>query len=46
MDLDEDQRREINEMLDRGEKLRRKMEGRGSDDDSDDDEEDAVKPSK
>ena len=40
----------INEMLDRGEKLRRKIEGRGSDDDSDDDgdddEEDAVKPSK
>lgn len=39
-DLDEDQRREINEMLDRGEKLRRRIEGRGSGDDSDGDDDD------
>lgn len=30
-ELDADQRREINEMLDRGEKLRRRIQGRGSD---------------
>lgn len=38
-ELDEDQRRDINEMLDRGEKLRRKIRGEGEsgDEDSDDD---------
>ncbi len=40
-ELDEDQRRDINEMLDRGEKLRRKVQGQGSsDEESDDDESD------
>lgn len=39
-ELDEDQRREINEMLDRGEKLRRRIQGQGSDE-SDDDNEDS-----
>ncbi|KAH9897707.1 Utp14 protein-domain-containing protein [Cubamyces lactineus] len=40
-ELDEDQRRDINEMLDRGEKLRRKIRGEGeSDDDESDDESD------
>lgn len=41
-ELDVDQRREINEMLDRGEKLRRRIQGQGSDesDDEDDDSED------
>ncbi|RDX46820.1 Utp14-domain-containing protein [Lentinus brumalis] len=40
-ELDEDQRRDINEMLDRGEKLRRKIQGQGSsDEESDDDESD------
>ncbi|KAI0713127.1 Utp14 protein-domain-containing protein [Cerioporus squamosus] len=39
-ELDEDQRRDINEMLDRGEKLRRKIQGQGSsDEESDDDDE-------
>ena len=40
-ELDVDQRREINEMLDRGEKLRRRIQGQGSDEDSDSDEDDA-----
>lgn len=41
-ELDVDQRREINEMLNRGEKLRRRIQGQGSDesDDEDDDSED------
>lgn len=46
-ELDVDQRKEIAEMLDRGEKLRKKIQGKGSDeesdeksDDDDDDEED------
>lgn len=39
-DLDEDQRQEINNMLDRGEKLRRRIEGRGSGDDTDEDDDD------
>lgn len=39
-ELDEDQRKEINEMLDRGEKLRRRIHGKGSDDESDDGDED------
>ncbi|RPD64660.1 Utp14-domain-containing protein [Lentinus tigrinus ALCF2SS1-7] len=39
-ELDEDQRRDINEMLDRGEKLRRKIQGQGSsDEESEDDDE-------
>ncbi|KAI0334039.1 Utp14-domain-containing protein [Cubamyces sp. BRFM 1775] len=43
-ELDEDQRRDINEMLDRGEKLRRKIRGEGEnseDDESDDESDDA-----
>ncbi|KAI9060478.1 Utp14-domain-containing protein, partial [Trametes sanguinea] len=41
-ELDEDQRRDINEMLDRGEKLRRKIRGEGEsgDEDESDDESD------
>ncbi|KAI0714788.1 Utp14 protein-domain-containing protein [Earliella scabrosa] len=40
-ELDEDQRRDINEMLDRGEKLRRKIRGEdGSEDEESDDESD------
>ncbi|KAI0354648.1 Utp14-domain-containing protein [Trametes cingulata] len=39
-ELDEDQRRDINEMLDRGEKLRRKIRGEGSGDEESDDESD------
>lgn len=39
-ELDEDQRRDINEMLDRGEKLRRRIQGRGSDESEDEDEDD------
>ena len=40
-ELDEDQRQDINEMLDRGEKLRRKIQGQdGSEDEESDDEED------
>lgn len=35
-ELDEDQRRDINEMLDRGEKLRRKIRGEGESGDEDD----------
>lgn len=40
-ELEEDQRRDINDMLDRGEKLRRKIQGRGdgSDEEESDDEE-------
>ncbi|KAI0094168.1 Utp14 protein-domain-containing protein [Irpex rosettiformis] len=38
-EVDGDQRREINEMLERGERLRRRVQGRGSDDDSGSDEE-------
>lgn len=42
-ELDEDQRRDINEMLDRGEKLRRKIRGEdGSDDDDSEDESDEA----
>ncbi|KIP03917.1 hypothetical protein PHLGIDRAFT_25886 [Phlebiopsis gigantea 11061_1 CR5-6] len=37
-ELDQDQRKEINEMLDRGEKLRRRIQGRGSDESDEDDE--------
>ena len=37
-ELDEDQRKEINEMLDRGEKLRRRIQGHGSDESGEDDE--------
>ena len=36
--LDVDQRKELEEMLDKGEKLRRKIQGVGSDDDEDEDE--------
>ena len=41
-ELDEDQRREINEMLNRGDKLRRRIHGQvsGSDDESEDEDED------
>ncbi|KAI0783149.1 Utp14 protein-domain-containing protein [Abortiporus biennis] len=39
-ELDEDQRKEINEMLDRGEKLRRKIRGEGSDSESEDEDSD------
>lgn len=39
-ELDEDQRNDVNEMLDRGERLRRKIQGRGSDDDDDGDDSD------
>lgn len=41
-ELDEDQRRDINEMLDRGDKLRRRIHGQGSgsDDKSEDEDED------
>lgn len=41
-ELDEDQRRDINEMLDRGEKLRRKIRGEGEsgDEESDDSDQD------
>ena len=43
-ELDEDQRRDINEMLDRGEKLRRKIQGEGeSDEESEDEGEDKKK---
>lgn len=35
-ELDQDQRKEITEMLDRGEKLRRRIQGKGSDDESED----------
>lgn len=35
--LDEDQRRDINEMLERGDRLRQKIQGRGSDDDDEND---------
>ena len=38
-ELDEDQRRDINEMLDRGEKLRRKIQGQGESDEESEDEE-------
>ncbi len=38
-ELDEDQRKDINEMLDRGEKLRRKIQGQGESDEESDDEE-------
>ncbi|KAI8990666.1 Utp14 protein-domain-containing protein [Trametes punicea] len=38
-ELDEDQRRDINEMLDRGEKLRRKISGEGESGDEDSDDE-------
>ncbi|PIL31303.1 hypothetical protein GSI_06001 [Ganoderma sinense ZZ0214-1] len=38
-ELDEDQRRDINEMLDRGEKLRRKIQGQGESDEGSEDEE-------
>lgn len=38
-ELDEDQRKEINEMLDRGERLRKKISGKGSDEESSDDDE-------
>lgn len=42
-ELDEDQRKEINEMLDRGEKLRRRIQGQGSDEsDSSEEEDDAY----
>ncbi|GJE97818.1 Utp14 domain-containing protein [Phanerochaete sordida] len=37
-ELDEDQRRDIHEMLDRGEKLRRRIQGRDSDESGDEDE--------
>lgn len=37
-ELDEDQRREIGEMLDRGEKLRRRIQGHGSGDETSDEE--------
>lgn len=40
-ELDEDQRKEINEMLDRGEKLRRRIQGQGSDEESGDEESDS-----
>ncbi|KAH9849186.1 Utp14 protein-domain-containing protein [Lenzites betulinus] len=40
-ELDEDQRRDINEMLDRGEKLRRKIHGEGESGDEDSDDEDS-----
>lgn len=36
-ELDVDQRKEITDMLDRGEKLRRKIQGKGSDEESDED---------
>ncbi|TBU39857.1 Utp14-domain-containing protein [Dichomitus squalens] len=39
-ELDEDQRRDINEMLDRGEKLRRKIQGQGESDEESGDESD------
>ncbi|THH01374.1 hypothetical protein EW026_g1300 [Hermanssonia centrifuga] len=39
-ELDEDQRRDIGEMLDRGEKLRRRIQGRGSGDESEDADDD------
>ncbi|KAH8094740.1 Utp14-domain-containing protein [Cristinia sonorae] len=39
-ELDEDQRRDISEMLDRGEKLRRRIRGEESGDDSEGDEDD------
>lgn len=39
-ELDGDQRREINEMLERGDRLRRRIQGRGSDDERDNDSED------
>lgn len=35
-ELDQDQRKEITEMLDRGERLRRRIQGKGSDDESED----------
>ncbi|KAI1790907.1 Utp14-domain-containing protein [Ganoderma leucocontextum] len=38
-ELDEDQRRDINEMLDRGDKLRRKIQGQGESDQESGDEE-------
>ena len=38
-ELDDDQRRDINEMLDRGEKLRRKIQGQGDSDEESEDEE-------
>ena len=41
-ELDEDQRRDINEMLDRGEKLRRKIQGQGSSDEKSDDDDESV----
>ncbi|KAI0640105.1 Utp14 protein-domain-containing protein [Trametes polyzona] len=37
-ELDEDQRRDINEMLDRGEKLRRKIRGQGESDEGSEDD--------
>lgn len=37
-ELDEDQRHDINEMLERGERLRKKIRGEDSEDDSDDDD--------
>lgn len=39
-ELDEDQRKNINEMLDRGEQLRKRIQGKGSDDESNDEDED------
>ncbi|KAI0652546.1 Utp14 protein-domain-containing protein [Trametes meyenii] len=40
-ELDEDQRRDINEMLDRGERLRRKIRGEGESGEEDSDDEDS-----
>ncbi|KAI0347583.1 Utp14-domain-containing protein [Trametopsis cervina] len=39
-EMNEDQRKEINEMLDRGDKLRRRIHGKGSDDESESDDSD------
>lgn len=39
-ELDVDQRKEISEMLDRGQKLRKKIQGKDSDEDSDEDSDD------
>ena len=41
-ELDEDQRRDINEMLDRGERLKRRIQGTGTDSEDGDDETDDL----